>query len=229
MTSVCALLLAGMFTFLKPVHDANEASYNKKQILGALNTPLNINANALSAAEVDEYFKNVEEIVVDYKGKPIEGIKASEVNMEKEEKKSLEQRQFPVFVMNHENNKYYILSVRGNGLWDKIWGWVALESDVNTIAGAAFGHKSETPGLGAEITDNPNFKKKFEGKKLYADSGEYVSVAVKKGGVTPDNPHAIDIISGATVTSVGVSDMLYNGIKFYEPYLKTVSSATGMK
>lgn len=229
MTSIVALLLAGMFTFLKPIHDTNEALYNKKQILGALNTPLNINANNLTDAEVEEYFKNVEQTVVDFQGNPIEGIKAEDVNMEKQEKKAMENRQFPVFIMNYEGKKYYILSVRGNGLWDKIWGWIAIEGDVNTIAGAAFGHKAETPGLGAEIQDNTSFKKKFEGKQLYKD-GEFVSVKLKKGGVNPNNPHAIDIISGATVTSVGVSDMLYSGIKMYEPYLETLPKGpTGQK
>lgn len=224
MTSIVALLLAGMFTFLKPIHDQNEALYNKKQILGALNTPLNINADNLSDTEVEEYFKNVQQVVVDYKGNPVEkeDLKAEDVNMEKQEKLAIEDRQFPVFIMEYEGKKYYVLSIRGNGLWDKIWGWVALESDVNTIAGAAFGHKSETPGLGAEIKDNAAFKKKFEGKKIYKDNGDYVSVEVRKGGVAKNDPHAIDIISGATVTSVGVSKMLYTGIEMYEPYLKTL-------
>ncbi len=226
MTSIVALLLAGMFTFLKPIHDANEALYNKKQILGALNTPLAINADDLSDAEVEEYFKSVQQTVVDYQGNPIENVKAEEVNMEKQEKKAIEDRQFPVFIMEYEGKKYYILSVRGNGLWDKIWGWIALEADVNTIAGTAFGHKAETPGLGAEIKDNASFKKNFEGKKIYKDDGEFVSVAVRKGGVAKNDPHAIDIISGATVTSVGVSEMLYKGIKLYEPYLETLPKGT---
>jgi Na+-transporting NADH:ubiquinone oxidoreductase subunit C len=232
MTSIVALLLAGMFTFLKPIHDTNEALYNKKQILGALNTPLNINADNLTDAEVEEYFKSVQQTVVDYQGNPFqaEGLKAEDVNMEKQEKKAMKDRQFPVFIMEYEGKKFYILSVRGNGLWDKIWGWIALEADVNTIAGAAFGHKAETPGLGAEIKDNAAFKKNFEGKKLYEEDGDYVSVAVRKGGVAKNDPHAIDIISGATVTSVGVSEMLYKGIKMYEPYLKTLPKGpTGQK
>jgi Na+-transporting NADH:ubiquinone oxidoreductase subunit C len=224
MTSIVALILAGMFTFLKPTHDANEALYNKKQILGALNSPLEIDANALSNEEVAKYFESAEQVVVNSKGKVVAGVKAEDVSMEKEEKKAVENRNLPVFIMNNDGKKYYILTVRGNGLWDKIWGWIALESDLNTVAGAAFGHKGETPGLGAEIKDNAGFKKQFAGEKIYNEAGEYVSVAVVKGGADPSNIHGVDGISGATVTCVGASDMIYDGIKMYEPYLKSIKN-----
>lgn len=121
MTSIVALILAGMFTFLKPVHDVNEALYNKKQILGALNAPLEINADNLSNEKVAEYFENVEQVVVNAKGEVVEGgQKAEDIKMEKEEKKAMADRQFPVFIMDNDGKKYYILTVRGNGLWDKI-------------------------------------------------------------------------------------------------------------
>lgn len=230
MTSIVALLLAGMFTFLKPVHDTNEALYNKKQILGALNAPLGIIADNLTDAQVAKYFENVEQLVVDSKGKVVDGIKAEEVNMEKEEKKSVTDRKYPVFIMNNEGEKYYILSVRGNGLWDKIWGWIALESDLNTVAGAAFGHKGETPGLGAEIKDNAGWKAQFAGEKIYNDAGEYVSVDIVKGGADPADINGVDAISGATVTCVGAAEMLYKGIEFYLPYLNSISdSSIGQK
>lgn len=222
MTSIVALILAGMFTFLKPIHDVNEALYNKKQILGALNAPLGIVADNLSNEEVAKYFESGEQVVVNNKGEVIEGVKAEDIKMEKEEKKAEAERRYPVFIMNNDGKKYYILTVRGNGLWDKIWGWIALESDLNTVAGAAFGHKGETPGLGAEIKDNNGFKKQFTGEKIYNDKGEYVSVAVVKGGTDKSNLHGVDAISGATVTCVGASDMIYKGIKLYEPYLKSI-------
>ena len=222
MTSIVALLLAGMFTFLKPVHDTNEALYNKKQILGALNAPLGINADDLSDEEVEEYFKKVEQLVVNSKGKPVENIKAEKVNMEKEEKKAIADRNLPVFIMDNDGKKYYVLSVRGNGLWDKIWGWIAIESDLNTVAGAAFGHKAETPGLGAEIKDNKAWKAQFAGEKIYNDAGEYVSVDIVKGGADPTNVNGVDAISGATVTCVGAAVMLKDGIEMYLPYLNTI-------
>lgn len=225
MTSIVALLLAGMFTFLKPVHDTNEALYNKKQILGALNAPLEINADNLTDAEVAKYFENVDQLVVNSKGEPVEGIKAEDVNMEKEEKKAVADRNFPVFIMNNKGEKYYILSVRGNGLWDKIWGWVALESDLNTVAGAAFGHKAETPGLGAEIKDNAAWKAQFAGEQIYNANGEYVSVDIVKGGADPSNKNGVDGISGATVTCVGAADMIHDGIALYLPYLNSISDS----
>ncbi|MFT5833763.1 MAG: Na+-transporting NADH:ubiquinone oxidoreductase subunit C [Cognaticolwellia sp.] len=227
MTSIVALILAGMFTFLKPVHDVNEALYSKKQILGALNAPLGIDANSLSNEKIAEYFENVEQVAVNSKGEVVEGIKAEDVKMEKEEKKAMEDRNFPVFIMDNDGEKYYILTVRGNGLWDKIWGWIAIESDLNTVAGAAFGHKGETPGLGAEIKDNAGFKKQFTGEKIYNDAGEYVSVAIVKGGTDPSNVHGVDGISGATVTCDGASIMIYDGIKLYEPYLNTIKKQLG--
>jgi Na+-transporting NADH:ubiquinone oxidoreductase subunit C len=78
--------------------------------------------------------------------------------------------------------KNYILPVRGNGLWDEIWGFITLEADGNTIKGVAFDHKGETPGLGAEIKDNKNWKEQFVGTKLF-EGDEFVGVDVVKGGV----------------------------------------------
>ena len=80
----------------------------------------------------------------------------------------------------------------------------------------------ETPGLGAEIKDNPTFANNFKGKKIYKD-GEYVSINVRKGGAR-DKWHDVDGISGATVTADGVDEMLYRGIKYYEPYFEKAKS-----
>jgi Na+-transporting NADH:ubiquinone oxidoreductase subunit C len=143
------------------------------------------------------------------------------VDMSKEKKKAEEERKFPLYVYDSPEGKLYLLSVRGSGLWDEIWGTVALKPDLNTIAGVAFDHKAETPGLGAEIKDNPAFPEQFKGKELYNKEGEYVAVNIRKGGVR-DKAHDIDVISGATVTSVGVEEMLYKGIKSYQPYLSKI-------
>ena len=88
---------------------------------------------------------------------------------------------------------------------------------MNTIAGVSFDHQGETPGLGAEIKDNPMFPKQFEGTKIYDDAGTYRSVMVRKGG-RKNKIHEVDGISGATVTADGVTEMLVRGIKYYEPY-----------
>jgi Na+-transporting NADH:ubiquinone oxidoreductase subunit C len=106
------------------------------------------------------------------------------------------------------------------GLWDKIWGTIAIQDDFNTVAGASFGHVAETPGLGAEIKDNPNFPKQFQGKTIFKD-GQYVSVGVIKGGAK-DKAHEVDAISGATITSRGVNGMMVEGLKPYLPYFESL-------
>ena len=146
--------------------------------------------------------------------------------MAKEKKKPEADRILPLFTFDSGSEKFYIVSVRGSGLWDEIWGSIALESDFNTLAGAAFDHKGETPGLGAEIKDNPSFRQKFAGKKLY-DDGEYVSITIVKGAITKPN-YQVDAISGATVTSVGVAEMLQRGIKYYEPYFNKLKGEKPM-
>lgn len=223
MTTIVAVVLAGLFTGLKPIHDANEAVYNKRQILGSVKAKLGVKDVAtLSDAQVEEYFGKAEQLVVDHTGKVLDtDVKAEDIKMEQEEKKALAERKFPVFIMSTDKGKCYILTVRGNGLWDKIWGWIALEEDLNTIAGVAFGHKGETPGLGAEIKDNTAFPASFIGTKIYDGDKEYVSVAVRKGGAV-DKLHEVDGISGATITCDGVTDMMKDGIAYYMPYLKSL-------
>jgi Na+-transporting NADH:ubiquinone oxidoreductase subunit C len=96
---------------------------------------------------------------------------------------------------------------------------------MNTVAGVSFDHAGETPGLGAEIKDNAAWKAQFVGKKIYNDAGEFVSVTARKGGAIDKN-HEVDGLSGATVTADGVTDMLYEGLKSYEPYMEEAETAT---
>jgi Na+-transporting NADH:ubiquinone oxidoreductase subunit C len=225
MTVIVALVLAGMFSSLKDIHKENERNYNKKQLLSSLNNygkfaEEKIKLDKLPDAEVATIFDKVETAVIDFEGKVVEGINAVDVDMEKEEKKPEADRNYPVYIYGGEGGeKIYILSVRGNGIWDKIWGWIAVKNDENkSVVGAAFGHKGETPGLGAEISDNNSWKKQFStGKQLFKD-GNYTSVLVKKGGAK-DLAVQVDGISGATITCDGVTEMLDRGLEIYVPYL----------
>jgi Na+-transporting NADH:ubiquinone oxidoreductase subunit C len=220
LTMVVALVLSLLATGLKPIHDRNEAIYNKKAILSAIESDLGQKASAMGADQVQKIFDDqIEQVVVDMQGNVVEGVKADEIDMAKEKKKPVAQQRLPVFIYKGQAGKIYIISVRGSGLWDEIWGSIALKDDFNTITGATFDHKGETPGLGAEIKDNPKFPKEFVGKKIYDDNGDYVSVQVKKGAIT-DPAHQVDAISGATITSNGVTEMLKRGIKYYEPYFE---------
>ncbi len=87
------------------------------------------------------------------------------------------------------------------------------------IYGVSFGHKGETPGLGAEI-ETEKFKKQFIGKKILDDTGNFVSVKVVKGGAAPDDLHGVDAVSGATITSNGVTEMFKRTLGNYIPYFK---------
>ncbi len=225
MTSIVALALSGLFSLLKEKHDSNEAIFKKRAILEAINDYLEKPVSQLSDEQVQDVFDSkMRQTVIDYEGNVIEDVKAEDVDMAKEKKKPESDRKFPLFAYDSKEGTVYIVSVRGSGLWDEIWGNIAIKDDFNTIVGAAFDHKAETPGLGAEIKDNPAFPEQFEGKKLYNEEGKYVSIEVKKSGAK-DPDHEVDGISGATITGNGVSDMMYKGIKYYEPYFEKVEKA----
>lgn len=226
MTLIVSVVLAMIVTGLKPVHDANEEVFKKRDIFRAIKDQLGADLDKMRDKEVLDLFgQKIEQVVIDANGKVVEGVKAENIDMAKEEKKPLEQRQYPIFIFKGDQGSTYLVTVRGNGLWDKIWGTIAIKDDFNTITGASFGHAAETPGLGAEITDNPAFPKQFQGKTIY-DGSEYVSVSVVKGGVK--NPsHQIDAITGATITSNGVTEMMVRGLKIYLPYFESLKTKNG--
>lgn len=233
MTTLVALTLAGLFTFLKPVHEANEALYNKKAILSAVATKLDTPISEMSGEQIENLFKtSIEQKVVNQKGEVVppadvvaagyKGGKAEDVKIRKEKKKSDAERLLPFYTYtDSKGDKSYIVSIVGNGLWDEIWGNVALESNVSTIAGVAFDHQAETPGLGAEIKDNSSWKRQFIGKELYAANGDFKSIDVVKGG-SKGGPHEVDGISGATITADGVEEMIDRGMTNYQPYFQKI-------
>lgn len=223
MTLVVSVVLAIVVIGLRPMHDTNEAVYKKKDILSSIASQLPGDLGKMSSEEVLALFSDkIDQVVLDAKGIVVEGAKAESIDMAAEEKKPAAQRLYPLFVYKGDKGKTFLLTVRGNGLWDKIWGYIAIDEDLNTITGASFGHTAETPGLGAEIKDNPAFAAQFVGKKIYQEDA-YVSVAVVKGGVK--NPeHEVDGISGATITSTGVSKMMQEGIQAYLPYFESLKT-----
>ena len=215
MTSISAFILAGLFYATAPMAKRGEEVFNKRAILGAVKDYVDGYDNLLDDQVLD-IFNEIESVALDMEGNIVEDVMADKIDLAQERKKPEAERVLPFFKYSAGGKDYYILSVRGKGLWDDIWGYVAVESDLRTIAGASFDHKGETPGLGAEIKDNPAFSRQFGGKKIYKD-GTYVSVGVIKGGAK-DLAYEVDGLSGATVTANGVDEMLYRGIKYYEPY-----------
>ena len=116
------------------------------------------------------------------------------------------------------------LSVQGKGLWDVIWGNIALEKDMNTIAGVDFDHRQETPGLGAEIKDNKAWKKQFVGKSILDAAGNVKGIDVMKGGAK-EPTWQVDGISGATITADGVGEMMQRGLKYYAPVIESMKKS----
>jgi Na+-transporting NADH:ubiquinone oxidoreductase subunit C len=109
--------------------------------------------------------------------------------------------------------------LQGSGLWGPIWGYLSFDADKNTVYGASFGHEGETPGLGAEI-DKRDFASQFAGKKIFNNDRVFMSIAIVKPGKTAEGRDCVDGISGGTITSRGVNDMLYSSLKGYEDFLK---------
>lgn len=229
LTVICGLLLAFASEGLKPFKEANIAYDLKKNILA---TTMNIEGKSQKEIE-GIYDKQVKpySYVINAKGEKVEGKSTEDINVSEEYSKSPSERLLPVYEIRNaddtEKITSYVLPVYGFGLWDNIWGYVALKDDLNTIQGAIFAHRGETPGLGARIA-NTEIQKRYEDKKLF-DDGEFKSVMMMKGeGVEYESPYQVDGMSGATITGQGVNKMLveYLGTS-YKPFLeskrKTVS------
>ncbi len=219
MVVLVAVLLSLAAIALGPFQAQNVKLEKMQNILSSVG----INSKAKEAEKIfNQYIK--EQVVLNNKGEKVTGdVSAFDIDLKKELDKAktgdTDKQLFPLFIFNKDSNYYYIIPVRGKGLWGPIWGYIALKGDMNTIHGASFGHKGETPGLGAEI-NTAEFQKQFVGKKILDETGKFVSVKVIKGGASPDDLHGVDAISGGTITSNGVTEMLKRTISYYIPYFK---------
>ena len=229
MTVISSFLLAGLFYATEDMAKTNEAVFNKRAILGAVKDYIP-NYATLTDEQVLDIFSKIEQTSIDANGNVLADVSADAIDMQQERKLDLADRKLPFFKFSAEGKDYYIMSFRGKGLWDDIWGYVALESDMNTIAGASFDHKGETPGLGAEIKDNVKFPANFIGKTIYDASGTLSPVSVSKGPAKP-NTNAVDGISGATITGDGVGKMIAEWMPLYDKYVQKLKSEgkIGMK
>ena len=190
MVIIVAFLLAFIFQALKPMQDVNVALDKKKQILASLN--IRDLANNEAEAKYGEVVKK--EVTIG------DGLMLYDCQVDGKQK--------------------YVVPVRGMGLWGPIWGYVALDEDKNTVYGAYFDHESETAGLGAEIKDSRAWQDQFRGKKVFAADGETVAIAVKKKADVKNPESECDAVTGATLTSDGVSLMLQESFAKYKSFLK---------
>ena len=223
MVIVVAVILSGTSIVLKDAQYTNVELEKKQNILRSVG--VNVNRDQ-AAIEYPVYIK--EELVLNHLGEIINNLSAFDVELSKEVKKSiveddqnipLEERRslLPLYVSEVEGEKKYIIELRGKGLWGPIWGFISFNADLNTVFAAVFDHKAETPGLGAEI-NTALFQDVFQGKTIF-EEGEFVSIFVQKGGSNGD-VHKVDGISGGTITSDGVTDMLNERLKRYLPYFR---------
>jgi len=213
MVVLVALLLSLAAMQLKPFQDKNIEVEKKQNILASLR----IESTTKNA--VDLYAKYItDSYVINNKGEKQDGVVAFDVDLKTELEKAASQRLLPVFVGTlDDQSKAYSLPVRGKGLWGPIWGYVSVKPDMNTIYGVTYDHQGETPGLGAEIATKV-FQEPFSGKTLFKDSTNFVSIQVEKGGAKKDDPHAVDAISGGTITSKGLQAMLDSCLVQYKTY-----------
>ena len=223
-----ASILAYTSQTLKPMQDENVKNEKMQNILSTVG--INV-----SREEAEKSYKKyiVEELALKIDGSINENINPfSDLNLAKELKKDYEDQHFPLYVAEINSEKYYIIELRGTGLWDAIWGYISLKSDFNTVNGVSFDHKGETAGLGAEITKDW-FKESFKDEKIFNSDGELVGITVLKGNNDPNNfdkdDHEVDAISGSTIRGVGVTDMIYERVNNYLPYLSLINDKVSMR
>lgn len=168
------------------------------------------------------YDNNVESTVINVEGQNMDRT-ADAVIVAKEYKLAKGQRSLPVYIISSEKEKSYVFPMHGYGLWDEIWGYVALEKDGQTIKAVVFDHKGETPGLGARISSE-EIQKRFSGKSIFDESNNLVSVAMQKGEgndyATKENQ--VDGMSGATITGVGLNNMLLEYFTLYKNFITSI-------
>ena len=189
---IVAFLLAFVYQALKPMQDANVALDVKKQILYSLNI------RDLDGAEAEAKYKEVVKSEPGGRGE----FKKSYYNCE----------------VNGKNINVFPL--KGMGLWGGISGFIALEDDWDTVYGVYFNHESETAGLGAEIKDSQEWQEKFIGKKLHKDGVDGIALSVVKKVEDPETQ--VDAVTGATLTSNGVSEMLQNCLKGVVKHIESI-------
>ena len=190
--------LAAVSVGLKPMQDKNLEVKKKMDILNSLKIE---NVSRTTAEDLyAQYILEDQCLVLNSEGNVLEGVVAFDVDIKKQfrdKKLAVEDREYPLYVASIDGSTKYVIPVVGSGLWGPIWGYIAVNEDKNSIFGAQFDHKSETPGLGAEIKQS-FFYSQYESEVLSVD-GNYKKIKVVKDGSGTDM-HKVDGITGGTIT-----------------------------
>jgi len=207
--------LAAISLSLKPMQDKNVEVKKKMDILGAIN----IDSDRKNAEGLYEtHMKTDKCVVLDAEGNIKDGLVAFDIDIRTQYRdKTLapEDRDFPLYVTEVEGAVKYVIPVVGSGLWGPIWGYISVDDDMETIYGTTFDHAGETPGLGAEIKQS-----------FYTDRylGEKITSKIKsvKDGSGPTTMGAVDGITGGTITSKGVEEMVNRTLEVYVKYFNKI-------
>ena len=223
MVFVIAIVLAYTSQSLKGLQKENIRKEKMQNILSTVGVITNREG---AEALYDKYIE--EQIAVQNDGSIDPAIDVfNDIKLVLELRKSPENQNFPLYVANIDSERFYIIPIRGNGLWNAIWGYISLKEDLNTVKGVVFDHAQETAGLGAEITQDW-FKERFINEKLFDSDNNLIGITVSKTNNDPNNEDKedfeVDAISGATITGDGVSDMIKERLEHYVPYLNTLRS-----
>jgi len=223
-----SLLLAFVAMSLKPSIDKNIILDKKQSILKSID----IDVSNLSSIQLDDmYNSHIQEMVIDKDGNLINNVKLSDIvwienksngstnYIFKSDGNTYTNDFLPIYKTSNPNG--YIIPISGKGLWSTMKGYFAIGEDKNSTLGIVFYEHGETPGLGAEV-DKPWFQKQFKidmGKKIFNSENELVSIYINKKKQTNKKPHEVDGITGATVTSDGVTKFLKRDLERYKNFL----------
>lgn len=248
MVVVVGSILAFLSISLKDLQNKNAADKKMMDILGAIQ----VDATRANAADMFEMYVK-ERIAIDFDGNvlrkadgkvdPKDKKDPFNIDTKKDYKNEIKRvvktsadeaayassmeelgLEFAVYRCEVDNKTYFVVPMVGTGLWGPIWGYVSVEDDMETIYGAKFDHQGETPGLGAEIKEG-DFQKQFVSKKLNTANTNDPMFVVKKAG-QPDGDYKVDGITGGTITSKGVEEMMDRTFEIYTDYFKTVNQKT---
>ncbi len=206
---IVAAVLAFAAMFLKPIQDANVKKDTISQILTA--------ATVTGEDILGTYQQEIEAaILVDINGDKVGSLDTDDCevydNSALKRQITAEPKALPVYIF---KNGVTVIPCYGAGLWGPIWGYIGFEGDLKTIKAVCFGHKGETPGLGAKIADEPSFAEAFVGKQV--GTGDILFEVTKPANRQTEN-NGVDAISGATITSQALGKTLNQWFGFYQNY-----------
>ncbi|MDO6855084.1 Na(+)-translocating NADH-quinone reductase subunit C [Cellulophaga lytica] len=230
MVVVVGSILAFTASSLSGKIKMNEKFEKQQNILYAMGVNDNVDEGSINFIPTDkveaEFKKYIKEQIVIENGKITPNDEAYLIDLKKQETaaKNGEVRKLPLFIGEKDGVKSYIIPMRGKGLWDAIWGFVAVGEDLK-VQGVFFDHKGETPGLGANIKQR-YFMDDFKGESIL-NNGAFVGISVAKGNNDPINErkgdNKVDALAGATITGNGVTAMIKESVKLYQDYLETIA------